>query len=39
VTLGLGLWGAWLGGLVSLSLSATVLVHRFRSGAWERIRI
>jgi MATE family multidrug resistance protein len=39
VELGLGLTGAWSGGLVSLGLSTSVLVARFRSGAWERIRI
>jgi MATE family multidrug resistance protein len=39
VELGLGLTGAWTGGLVSLGLSSSVLVARFRSGAWERIHI
>ena len=35
----LGLWGAWLGGLIALTMSASVLAQRFRSGAWERIQI
>jgi len=39
VSFELGLWGAWLGGVIALTLSASVLVLRFRSGAWERIRI
>ncbi len=39
VSFELGLWGAWLGGLIALTLSASVLALRFRSGAWERIRI
>jgi MATE family multidrug resistance protein len=39
VSFGLGLWGAWLGGLIALTLSASVLAQRFRSGAWDRIRI
>ena len=34
-----GLGGAWTGGLISIALTALVLVRRFRSGAWERIRI
>jgi MATE family multidrug resistance protein len=39
VTLEGGLTGAWSGGLVSLGLMAFFLVRRFRSGAWQRIRI
>jgi MATE family multidrug resistance protein len=39
VTLEGGLSGAWSGGVVSLGLMAAVLVRRFRSGAWQRIRI
>ena len=39
VTLEGGLSGAWSGGVVSLGLMAMVLVRRFRSGAWQRIRI
>ncbi len=34
-----GLTGAWLGGLVSMALLAALLFFRFRSGAWQRIRI
>jgi MATE family multidrug resistance protein len=34
-----GLTGAWLGGLVYISLLALLLVRRFRSGAWQQIRI
>jgi MATE family multidrug resistance protein len=34
-----GLAGAWSGGAISLGLTAAVLVRRFRSGAWERMRI
>ncbi len=36
---GLGLTGAWIGGTLSLSVSASILAWRFRSGAWQRIRI
>jgi len=39
VTLEGGLSGAWSGGAVSVALMAMVLVRRFRSGAWQRIRI
>jgi MATE family multidrug resistance protein len=39
VTLEGGLSGAWSGGVVSLGLMSMVLVRRFRSGAWQRIRI
>lgn len=34
-----GLTGAWLGGLVYVGLLALLLVRRFRSGAWQQIRI
>ena len=34
-----GLSGAWTGGLISISLTALVMVRRFRSGAWEQIQI
>ncbi len=34
-----GLTGAWCGGLVSMAVLAALLVWRFRSGAWQRIRI
>jgi MATE family multidrug resistance protein len=34
-----GLIGAWWGGLVYVVVLAGVLVARFRSGAWQRIRI
>lgn len=34
-----GLAGAWTGGMISLACSAAILVWRFRSGAWRRIRI
>ena len=37
--LGYGLTGAWIGGTLSLACSASILVLRFRSGAWQRIRI
>jgi MATE family multidrug resistance protein len=36
---GYGLTGAWLGGTFSLLASACVLTLRFRSGAWQEIRI
>jgi MATE family multidrug resistance protein len=39
VGLGLGLIGAWVGGTVSLALSALVLGQRFRNGAWESMRL
>ena len=39
VTLGYGLTGAWVGGTISLALLASVLVRRFRHGAWETIEI
>ena len=39
VSLGGGLAGAWLGGLVYVGLLAVVLVWRFRSGAWRTISI
>jgi MATE family multidrug resistance protein len=38
-TLDGGLTGAWLGGLLDIALLAVILVIRFRSGAWRRIRI
>ena len=34
-----GLTGAWLGGLLDIALLAIYLVWRFRSGAWQRIKI
>jgi MATE family multidrug resistance protein len=37
--LGGGLTGAWIGGLVHVSLLMVYLVWRFRSGAWRRITI
>jgi MATE family multidrug resistance protein len=37
--LGGGLTGAWFGGLVHVALLTAVLVWRFQSGAWRRIRI
>jgi MATE family multidrug resistance protein len=39
VPLGGGLTGAWLGGLVHVTLLAIFLVWRFRSGAWRTITI
>jgi MATE family multidrug resistance protein len=37
--LGLGLTGAWLGGLAHILLLTSALVWRFRSQAWRRITI
>lgn len=34
-----GLAGAWTGGMISLGCSASILLWRFRSGAWRRLRI
>ncbi len=34
-----GLTGAWVGGLIYIAVLALVLVRRFQSGAWKRIRI
>jgi MATE family multidrug resistance protein len=39
VPVGLGLTGAWLGGLGQIILLSIFLVFRFRSGAWRRIQI
>ena len=39
IPVGLGLTGAWLGGLAQIILLALFLVFRFRSGAWRRIQI
>ncbi len=39
VTLEGGLSGAWIGGLIYVIALASVMVQRFRSGAWQRIRI
>jgi Na+-driven multidrug efflux pump len=39
IPVGLGLTGAWLGGLAQIVLLALFLVFRFRSGAWKRIQI
>jgi MATE family, multidrug efflux pump len=39
VTFDYGLFGAWCGGLVFVVGLAVVLVWRFRSGAWQQIRI
>lgn len=39
VRLDLGLVAAWLGGAVYVAVLAGILVLRFRSGAWRRIRI
>ena len=39
ITLDFGLSGAWFGACISLVLTATALVWRFRSGAWEHMRI
>jgi MATE family multidrug resistance protein len=39
ITLGLGLTGAWAGGLVYVAALAGAFVWRFRHGAWRRIRI
>jgi MATE family multidrug resistance protein len=37
--LGGGLTGAWIGGLLHVTLLTVFLVWRFRSGAWRRIEI
>jgi MATE family multidrug resistance protein len=37
--LGGGLTGAWIGGLLHITLLTAFLVWRFRSGAWRRIEI
>ena len=34
-----GLTAAWTGGLVYIAVTAIILVRRFQSGAWKRIRI
>jgi MATE family multidrug resistance protein len=34
-----GLSGAWFGGLLYVSILSTVLIQRFRSGAWRSIKI
>jgi hypothetical protein len=34
-----GLTAAWVGGAVYVMVLTTFLVWRFRSGAWQRIRI
>jgi putative MATE family efflux protein len=39
VHLDLGLAAAWLGGVTYVTVLAAILVLRFRSGAWRRIRI
>ncbi len=39
VVLGYGLTGAWLASLVHISLLSLILVLRFRSNAWQKIRI
>jgi Na+-driven multidrug efflux pump len=37
--LGHGLAGAWLAEFTYIALLAAVMLWRFRSGAWEHIRI
>ncbi len=37
--IGLGLTGAWSAGMISMAMLAILLVRRFRSEAWRRIRI
>jgi MATE family multidrug resistance protein len=39
VVLGHGLTGAWVAELIYIAVLAAVMMWRFRSGAWERIRI
>jgi hypothetical protein len=39
VVLGGGLLGAWTGGLVHVTLLSSLLLLRFRSGAWKKMRI
>ena len=34
-----GLRGAWIAALLHIALLAAVLLYRFRSGAWQQIRI
>ncbi len=39
IVLGYGLTGAWLASLVHISMLSTILFLRFRSNAWQKIRI
>ena len=39
ITLGGGLTWMWIGSTIYVALLASILVARFRSGAWKRIRI
>jgi multidrug resistance protein, MATE family len=39
VTLDLGLYGAWIAGTVYVILLSSVMIQRFRSGAWQHVRI
>ncbi|HEY5656748.1 MAG TPA: MATE family efflux transporter [Myxococcota bacterium] len=39
VAMGYGLTGAWLAEFVYIAVLALVMISRFRSGAWEHIRI
>jgi Na+-driven multidrug efflux pump len=39
VHLGGGVLGAWLGELLYLLVLAIAFVHRFHSGAWQRVTI
>ncbi|MFP6655469.1 MAG: MATE family efflux transporter, partial [Myxococcota bacterium] len=39
VPIGWGLTGAWIGGLISVVGLSVILVFRFHSGAWRKIRI
>jgi MATE family multidrug resistance protein len=39
IPIGWGLTGAWIGGLISVAGLSVILVFRFHSGAWRKIRI
>ena len=39
ITLGGGLFGAWLGGTIYVALLSGLLIRRFHSNAWEKIVI
>jgi MATE family multidrug resistance protein len=39
IWLGGGLTGAWIAGAMYVALLAVAMVWRFRTGAWEKVRI